>query len=424
MLEAKRLPAAVALVLLALTWACSEKGEPGGTSPDRATGATSSSRPDGDAPGPEGGPETSAGSPSSISPSPVPPSSTRTDSGAADACPTPQSPLPLDVEREGKDLWVVAYSGGETTPLLLRSSDDGVSWDSVCLPGTSGTLRAVEFLDARRGWAVGFREDARPLILRTEDGGLNWSPGKTPDSSVTLLDVSFADERRGLAVGLRPGSGPGGGAVVLRTVDGGATWAPASLPAGIGARLDAVSFPDASHAWAVGQAPDQEEILLASDDGGVTWRAQELAAKARLIPRDVGFAGPDTGWVVGDRLGQGADPIPTGVVMFTSDGGEQWSEVSVLPASSLWGISFLDADRAFAVGGGTRGQVVAKARGEARWSIRAEVPSPALQAVSFADEQSGAAVSQQRPCVYLTRDGGRTWRDRRLDGGDVGACRS
>lgn len=328
------------------------------------------------------------------------------------------------MERRSEGIWVVAYAAGGSTPLLLRSLDGGTSWDAACLVGQRGTLRAIEFLDARRGWVVGFGEDGRPLVLRTEDGGLSWSPGNTPEESVDLVDVDFADERRGLAVGLRPAPGPGGGAVVLRTADGGATWTGSALPAQAAARLDAVSYPDASHAWAVGQTSDQQEVLLASDDGGVTWRVRGLATGTRLIPRDVAFADPKTGWVVGDRLGEGGNPIPAGVVLSTSDGGERWSEAAVSPGMSLWGLSLLGADRVWAVGGSTRGHLLAKTGAGSRWSRRADVPSPSLQSVSFADEQSGAAVSQQRPCVYLTSDGGRTWSASRLDGGDSGACRS
>ena len=104
-------------------------------------------------------------------------------------------------------------------------------------------------------------------------------------------------------------------------------------------------------------------------------------------------------------------------LLATADGGHSW-EVR-LPSTDdccLWGMFFLDQQRGWVVGGGIHGQVYGTVDGGATWSHLATLPGPSLQAVSFADAAHGFAIANQRPCLYVTADGGVSWRGRRLDG--------
>ena len=90
----------------------------------------------------------------------------------------------------------------------------------------------------------------------------------TPATGIpTLSDITFPDATHGWAVGDH---------VILATADGGATWSSQTASADLGS----VSFPDALHGWAVGAAGvDQEPLILHTGDGGSSWQTQ-YAGKA------------------------------------------------------------------------------------------------------------------------------------------------
>jgi photosystem II stability/assembly factor-like uncharacterized protein len=149
----------------------------------------------------------------------------------------------IDLARAGERLVAVGERG-----LILLSDDHGQSWRQAAVP-VSLTLTAVQFADARNGWAVGHAG----VVLATRDGGESWQlqlDGRQaaqleleaarrdldgaadveaaearlqaaerlleegPDKP--LLALAFTDARHGLVVGAY--------GLAFRTADGGATW--------------------------------------------------------------------------------------------------------------------------------------------------------------------------------------------------------
>jgi photosystem II stability/assembly factor-like uncharacterized protein len=104
-------------------------------------------------------------------------------------------------------------------------------------PAPSVRLKAVSFVDERRGWAVG----DRGAVFATKDGGRTW---RAQESNVgaDLFDVKFFDEREGLAVG--------GDGTAIHTSDGGATWR--VEPTGTPHTLERLFFAGRTCGWAVG----------------------------------------------------------------------------------------------------------------------------------------------------------------------------
>ena len=72
-----------------------------------------------------------------------------------------------------------------------------------------------------------------------------------------------------------------------------------------------ISFPDASHGWAVGDAG----TILATSDGGATWVAQDSGVTGGFA--SVSFPDASHGWAVGDG--------GYGFIVTTSDGGATWT---------------------------------------------------------------------------------------------------
>jgi photosystem II stability/assembly factor-like uncharacterized protein len=131
---------------------------------------------------------------------------------------------------------------------LLRSSDDGRTWQQLASP-VSVDLLAASFPSPTRGWVVG--HDG--VILRSNDGGATWqraldgrslaallksyyTPLASSDIAATreaakdalrmaeegpskpFLSIGFSSEKEGWAIG--PFN------LILRTIDGGTSWTP------------------------------------------------------------------------------------------------------------------------------------------------------------------------------------------------------
>lgn len=242
------------------------------------------------------------------------------------------SSLLLDVARAGDRLVAVGERGH-----VLVSDDAGATWIQSVAP-TRATLTAVDFVDARLGWAVG--HDA--VIIRTRDGGTTWERVyQAPEEELPLLDVWFEDASRGLAIGAY--------GYFLRTTDGGSTWSRAQVSeddfhlnhiadhgggrlyiaaeAGIIYRSE-----DTGRTWEELPSPYEGsffatvplggEALLAgglrghlfrSDDGGNTWRELETGVESLLTD--------------GLRLDSGLVVVAglAGSVLVSSDGGESFA---------------------------------------------------------------------------------------------------
>ena len=145
-------------------------------------------------------------------------------------------------------------------------------------------LRAVHFVDAEHGWAVG----DRGVIWRTDDGGRSWQLAPS-DVDCTLATVHFIDPTNGWAAGgqRRP---------YLRSTVG---------------------------------------VLLRTADGGRTWEAD----KGHLLPaiKKLKFFGPTQGWAVAEP--SAIFPLS---VFFTSDGGRAWTPLADREAQTWTVADFAD----------------------------------------------------------------------------------
>ena len=131
----------------------------------------------------------------------------------------------------------VGWSAATDFPTMLATSDGGGHW-SVQALATVNQLWGVSASDRNHGWAAG------GPILATSDGGAHWSAQTSPTTSLGLRAVKFVDARHGWAVG------PGG--TIVATSDGGAHWG--AQTSGTIQDLSGVSFIDQTHGWAVGSA--------------------------------------------------------------------------------------------------------------------------------------------------------------------------
>ena len=117
----------------------------------------------------------------------------------ASAQPRPAKKMPradqvvvLDMDLAGERVVAVGERG-----IVLYSDDHGQSWTQAQVP-ISRTITAVDFIDERRGFAVGHDS----ALLRTEDGGASWELQKfAPEDENFFLEVDFPIAERGSILG-------------------------------------------------------------------------------------------------------------------------------------------------------------------------------------------------------------------------------
>lgn len=141
---------------------------------------------------------------------------------------------------------------------------------------------------------------------------------------------------------------------------------------------------DAKSVWAETFAPEtRARQILRSDDGGNSWQRVTPSLPGNLEIRTTDFLNDDDAWLVVTAPGE---PLPRVAPLWaTTDGGEAWDRVGVLPLACYSAAGDIDA-------------------------------IPAVQFVDANDgwcglnTPGGAAATN----LYRTRDGGRSWQD--LDG--------
>ena len=104
-------------------------------------------------------------------------------------------------------------------PTILKTTDGGLTWDSIqvpvntVLPDCEFFLSALQFVSSEVGWVVG----AGRLILKTTDGGISWQEQmNSGNRDENLFSVYFISENIGWTIG--------SDGLILKTIDGGNSW--------------------------------------------------------------------------------------------------------------------------------------------------------------------------------------------------------
>lgn len=245
-------------------------------------------------------------------------------------------------------------------------------------------LPLVALADSLSGW-----QQKLPVLLN------DWNPvTQTNDIAVAggLNAVSFTDATHGWAVGVRasgvsPQNAPTSMVgLVGTTSDGGTTWTSTwggTVPA---VELDAVCALSSTNVWAVGASG-----TVAHFDG-TSWTTQQLWTSSFHL-RGVAFTDANNGWAVGD--GGGLARYSSGT----------WTVVTqpVRTGKSLRALASVGTAACIAVG-----DAGAAFRLDSAATTITVGTSSNLYGITFADATHGWAVGDG-PTVVRTGDGGATW---------------
>ena len=214
----------------------------------------------------------------------------------------------------------------EETGTLLRTSNEGRTWERLPDAPTPGNIR---FITRQRGW-----QSWLDALWETRDGGRSWvvvpGPAATPGQGSRLefagLPTIFANGA-GFVPVLRYRRDPGlvleGG--FAETRDGGTTWsAPQLAPSGSG-NLPTMAV--AGSGTLLVLSGDQH-TLASSDDYGRTWttRRPDLAGRGFTATYGMTFPDATSGWLLSASLeGCGPGCHSKGAVLGTRSAGRSWA---------------------------------------------------------------------------------------------------
>ena len=183
--------------------------------------------------------------------------------------------------------------------------------------------------------------------------------------------------------------GVGNYGIIVRSTDGGATWEDRSKPEYGTITFRRCFFEDAHSGWVAGLA-----VVLFTTDGGESWTEQVQRTGVRFFGID--FANQNQGWVVGD----------SGIILHTTDRGTNWNPQTSGTANRFRAVDFIDSLNGWAVG--ENGWAVYTTNGGTNWYQKTLSTSSVINNIDFADGLHGWMVTYDGS-IFHTSDLGVTW---------------
>lgn len=284
-----------------------------------------------------------------------------------------------DVYANGQNIFAVGYTFGGFTGHILRSANDGQTWDTLQPYGSGRLLKTIAFKDKDTGFIAGY--GSVTSMLRTTDGGKNWKSYITDFNNAGINDLQFINDKYGFGSGYAYKQFSTG--QVYKTVDGGNTWyyidsinlgCLDTLPVDYIHMLDAqtgyghsdflggktiVKTTDSGNTWNVvythttlmvgfhfknvndGIMVDVQKDVYKTTDGGKNWSAITTNLSKMPTLLDVDFMNQTTGVAVGDA----------GAIYLTNDGGTTWTKQTSPVNATYLRVRWHD-NRAYAVARG------------------------------------------------------------------------
>ena len=309
----------------------------------------------------------------------------------------------------GAGLAVASAGGGSE---IFRTGDGGASWTSVAV--TPARVASLHLAPGGSAYAVG----ADPAIHRSVDGGLTWEqaemdgmpPGTTVtgiqcrDATTCLMTTASGDRLLRTEDGGDTVTVVGAGDEGLRALawagpqrvvavgDRGATVASSDAGAGFArvggelpGRYTAIRSSGGDLAFAVGE----RGALARTTDGGITWTPGAVSTSQNVV--DASFATAATGYVLDSG----------GTLLRTDNSGASWR---ILATGSSTGRSVvaMSANTVVVAGRGLRRS--------ANGGETFDAVGPRGAAVERLDRAGRALVAYGRRTLLMSGDGGRRWR--------------
>ncbi|NVK64428.1 MAG: T9SS type A sorting domain-containing protein [Flavobacteriales bacterium] len=180
---------------------------------------------------------------------------------------------------------------------------------------------------------------------------------------------------------------------IMKTTDGGSNW---STSYTCNYFLEAIEFTQ-NRTYVIGHnAQIGESIILFSSDNGTSW--SELTLPQAGILNDICFVTDLIGYTMGTE----------GTLLKTVDGGISWNAHGTGVSSMIQALYFHDANHGFAAGGFSGGYLFETTDGGLTWTEISVSATSFLQSITFTNVDIGYAVGWDGD-IFKTVDGGANW---------------
>lgn len=304
---------------------------------------------------------------------------------------------------------------------LLRTTNGGVSWDTLPYSSETGFIYSVSFADLN----IAYAGTSGGKILKTTNRGTTWSVINFPDCDGKIIRNLYASGNTVFM--LATGNGD---PVLKSSTDGGATFNDISLPdqtinsfhfrnaghgymtaahgklysfipnsfimtdIGFDKKLYAVHFGDPYHAILISDPYESPQIIFSYDGLVPAWYQRTSVVNTNLLKRS-SFLDTNNGWIVGDN----------GTILRTTNGGYDWNSQISNTTVNLRDVYFLNYKTGFAVG--NSGVILKTTDAGNTWENIATLGTN-LQSVFFTNLNTGYCGGDGGN-LYKTTNAGSTW---------------
>jgi photosystem II stability/assembly factor-like uncharacterized protein len=319
---------------------------------------------------------------------------------------------------DGGKTWKFQFSGGRRSSKRIEDSR-GFKVESE---GSIFFLNTLIFANDKRGCVLG------DTIFCTDDGGTTWTEklGAKPGEPKTI---------NGFPVGFGTGDFINnneawviGGRLIMKTENSGKDWSIKTKGwvgwGGWGEDPSYINFIDSKNGWAVRRGENLNReigasgIIIKTSDGGDNWEIQKKFTNP--INLRSFFIDHSTGWVVG-REGEERSASQKAIIIHTKDGGKTW-EVQYNKKSKfeLRDVYFTDVNTGWV--SGDDGIILHTTDGGKTWVIQKSGQRKKtrwdLHSIFFSDNKRGWIIGGVYTAdfdfiegiVLYTEDGGENWR--------------
>ncbi len=275
-------------------------------------------------------------------------------------------------------------------------------------PNTSDRFEDTYFLNPNTGWVIYYPG----RIYRTTDGGHNWDTLFHSISNLAFRSTGFFDANVGIIGTLDQAH------FLYRTTDGGTTWnlvtsITGTLPQGI----CGISIVDSNVAYACGRYYCPGNVIKTTNKG-VSWVSLNIDTTLARSFVDCKFWTADSGIVVGGYSPTNQFISGKSVVLFTSNGGTNWTRryISTRDSEWCWKIDFISRQVGYvSIESETIGNIyyLKTTNGGISWQDQLFIANYDVEGIGFVNENTGWIGGNGDPNNpgpnYETTNGGASW---------------
>jgi photosystem II stability/assembly factor-like uncharacterized protein len=271
-------------------------------------------------------------------------------------------------------LFALGYQPATFSDVVVRSTDNGDTWDSV-FAVQSSYMSALSVGNAANAIVGGFG-----VLYFTIDGGETWNKGNS-DNQEFIHSITHISADSAYAFG--------NFGVILLTTDDGENWT--QISGDISTNFAAVSFTTSSTGFAAGSTIRGTLNIFKTTDAGENWMVNPVDSSFSFV-NSLFFLDDMTGFVAGSKL------------LKTTDGGGTWNESNTGTSSIIQDVYFANNSLGFIAAGS---EALKTTDGGTTWNPLNMNTDFDKQYVYFVDENLGFISGGST--LYRTTDGGNNW---------------